>query len=119
MSSLNPIENGLTSDEEQEAPETLSNPSPPPSETIERVEDILERVENYNSVTQNILESSGLSNTSPEVNIVKFSLSLSLREIIIIVFTFLQHHPPSENFLSMLKVISTQLNCDNSLELSA
>ena len=38
MSSLNPIENGLTSDEEQEAPETLSNPSPPPSETIERVE---------------------------------------------------------------------------------
>ena len=81
MSSLNPIENGLTSDEDQEAPETLSNPSPPPSETIERVEDILERVENYNSVipdsvTQNILESSGLSNTSPEVNIVKFSLSL-------------------------------------------
>jgi len=72
MSSLNPIENGLTSDEDQEAPETLSNPSPPPSETIERVEDILERVENYNSVipdsvTQNILESSGLNNTSPEV----------------------------------------------------
>ena len=69
MSSLNPIENGLTSDD-QEAPETLSNPSPPPSETIERVE-------NYNSVipdsvTQNILESSGLNNTSPEVNIVNF-----------------------------------------------
>ena len=39
MSSLNPIENGLTSDEDQEAPERLINPSPPPSETIERVED--------------------------------------------------------------------------------
>ena len=72
MSSLNPIENGLTSDEDQDAQETLSNPSPPPSETIERVEDLLDKVENYNSVipdsvTQNILESSGLNNTSPEV----------------------------------------------------
>ena len=83
MSSSDPIENGFLSEEDKEAQENLSNPSPPPSETIEKVEEILERVETYNSVipdsvTQNILESSGLCNTSPEVCILKFSVSGSI-----------------------------------------
>ena len=48
------------------------NPSPPPSETVDKVEEILDRVESYNSVipdtvTKSILESSGLNNPDPAV----------------------------------------------------
>ena len=63
-----PVENGsVPSDEEVELTQ-----SPPPTETYEKVEDLLDKVENYNSVipdsvTQSILESSGLNDSSPEV----------------------------------------------------
>ena len=65
-----PVENGsVPSDEEVELDQ-----SPPSSETYEKVEDLLDKVENYNSVipdsvTQTILESSGLNNSSPEVTV--------------------------------------------------
>ena len=66
-----PLENGtVASDEEVEL-----NQSPPPSETFEKVEDLLDKVENYNSVipdsvTQSILECSGLNDSSPEVTFI-------------------------------------------------
>jgi transcription initiation factor TFIID subunit 10 len=46
--------------------------SPPASETYEQVEDILEKVENYNptipdAVTENILQSAGFESASPEI----------------------------------------------------
>ena len=64
-----PLENGATHSEE----ETEELSSPPPSDTLERVEDLLDKVETYNSVipdavTKNILESSGVSNCSPDVS---------------------------------------------------
>lgn len=68
-----PLENGAThSEEETEELSEAVNPSPPPSDTLERVEDLLDKVETYNSVipdavTKNILESSGVSNCSPDV----------------------------------------------------
>lgn len=68
-----PLENGAThSEEETEELGEALNPSPPPSDTLERVEDLLDKVETYNSVipdavTKNILESSGINNCSPDV----------------------------------------------------
>lgn len=46
--------------------------SPPVSKTYEQVEDILEKVESYNTVipdtvTENILQSAGLQSNSPEI----------------------------------------------------
>lgn len=46
--------------------------SPPASETYEQVEDILEKIENYNptipdAVTENILQSAGFESASPEI----------------------------------------------------
>ena len=69
-----PLENGAThSEEKTEELSDAVNPSPPPSDTLERVEDLLDKVETYNSVipdavTKNILESSGVSNCSPDVS---------------------------------------------------
>ena len=78
-----PLENGAThSEEETEELSEAVNPSPPPSDTLERVEDLLDKVEAYNSVipdsvTKNILESSGINNCSPDVRSV-FSHHVSL-----------------------------------------
>ena len=78
-----PLENGAThSEEETEELGEAVNPSPPPSDTLERVEDLLDKVENYNSVipdavTNNILESSGINNCSPDVRSV-FSHHVSI-----------------------------------------
>jgi len=46
--------------------------SPPASETYEQVEELLEKVENYNpvipdAITENILQSAGFESASPEV----------------------------------------------------
>ena len=67
------LENGAPHNEEET--EELSdgvNPSPPPSDTFERVEELLDKVESYNSVipdavTRNILESAGISDCSTDV----------------------------------------------------
>lgn len=68
-----PLKNGATYiEEETEEPSDALNPSPPPSDTYERVEDLLDKVESYNSVipdavTQTILETSGINNCSTDV----------------------------------------------------
>ena len=68
-----PLKNGATHiEEETEEPSDALNPSPPPSDTYEKVEDLLDKVESYNSVipdavTQSILETSGINNCSTDV----------------------------------------------------
>ena len=67
-----PLKNGATYIEETEEPSEALNPSPPPSDTYERVEDLLDKVESYNSVipdavTQSILETSGINSCSTDV----------------------------------------------------
>jgi len=68
-----PLKNGATYiEEETEEPSDALNPSPPPSDTYERVEDLLDKVESYNSVipdavTQTILETAGINNCSTDV----------------------------------------------------
>ena len=68
-----PLKNGSTHiEEETEEPSDALNPSPPPSDTYEKVEDLLDKVESYNSVipdavTQSILETSGINNCSTDV----------------------------------------------------